>query len=104
MTASRFAVRYAVGFVGLTAVLTIGFAFGENGRIPLLIQYILLLLLLPGALLRPDAWLFHHATLTAPVTSALAAFVWVVLFSIAHVLWVAGASLVSSARRAKAVR
>ena len=96
MTRPRLLVLYAGAFVALTAALTFGFALGESDHVPMRMRGVLLTLLIPGGILRPNAWLFHHWQFAPVVTAALAAGFWIAILLLAHLFW---SACVSAARR-----
>jgi hypothetical protein len=78
--------RWAGAVVALTAVLTTAYVVvaARVSSFPGLGLF--LFLEMPGAILRPDAWLFHHDAFTPIVTSALASLVWLAPFAFIHLV------------------
>jgi hypothetical protein len=86
MRVPRLFARYAIVFVALTVLLTFGFALGGGDRMPTRVDGIVLTLLMPGAVLRPDAWLYYHSKWVPLLTAAFAAVVWVSILCVPHML------------------
>lgn len=77
--------RWTGAVVALTAILTATFVVAaRDTSFPGLGLF--LFLEMPGAILRPDAWLFYHDAFTPIVTSALASLVWLAPFAFIHLV------------------
>lgn len=103
MRVPRLLAQYAIVFVVLTVLLTLGFTLAGE-RVPTRIDGVVLTLLIPGAVLRPDAWLYHHQTWAPKLTAACAAFVWVGTLLVGHLLLNAGLRIAGRARLARRSR